>query len=202
MLPSYLEQGNSSLIFMVDHFMKQSGNGSAYFLHDWAKLEAAFQVPFPGNTLLMGVSYALLDFAEFSSGVPEDTVVMETGGMKGRRKEIVREELHDRLKDQLGVGSIHSEYGMTELSSQAYSVGNGWFMPPPWMRAHITDINDPLSLAVPGKRGLLAFTDLANRDSCCFIQTRDIGVMKEGGAFKVEGRMDQSDVRGCNLLFS
>lgn len=203
LLPSYLEQGESSLVFMVDHFMKQTAAGAShFFLSDFAELQRTLLMPFEGTTLLIGVSYALLDFAATKPTLPEGIIIMETGGMKGRKKELTREELQGILIEQLNVASIHSEYGMTELSSQAYSQGDGWFKSPAWMRAFVTDVSDPLSQLPAGRRGCLAFIDLANRDSCAFIQTRDIGIVLENGSFKVEGRMDQSDLRGCNLLYT
>ena len=203
LLPSYLEQGDSSLVFMVHHFMTRTRDGySHFYLEDFEALKRELERPFPGKTLLIGVSYALLDFSLLELSIPSNTVVMETGGMKGRKKEMIREELHDALCKGFHVSEVHSEYGMTELSSQAYSLGNGWFNTPPWMRCFVTDISDPLSTLPPGRRGCLAFIDLANRDSCAFIQTRDIGLIREDGAFRVEGRMDQSDLRGCNLLYT
>ena len=152
--------------------------------------------------LLLGVSFALLDFVEKYSGkLPETAVVMETGGMKGRRKEMVREELHAILKEGFGVRSIHSEYGMTELLSQAYSKGAGLYTTPPWMRIRIRDAHDPLSpLAGTGHRGGIDVTDLANIDSCCFISTEDLGINHEDGTFEVLGRITGSDIRGCNLM--
>ena len=203
LLPSYLEQGASSLVFMVNHFMRHARqDASDFFLYDFEALKTTLNQEFEGSTLLIGVSYALLDFAETSGKLPAGTIVMETGGMKGRKRELTREELHGQLSAAFGLSEIHSEYGMTELSSQAYSTGDGWFITPPWMKAYTTEVSDPLRQLPAGRRGCLAFIDLANRDSCAFIQTRDIGVVREDGAFRVEGRMDRSDLRGCNLLYT
>ncbi len=154
------------------------------------------------KTLLIGVSFALLDYCENGTFNFDGLTVMETGGMKGRRKELTRVELHDALQKGFPTSHIHSEYGMTELLSQAYSSDGKWFSPAPWMRAFTTDISDPFLILPPGQRGLLAFIDLANYHSCSFIQTRDIGIINEEGLFTVEGRLDKSDLRGCNLLYT
>jgi phenylacetate-coenzyme A ligase PaaK-like adenylate-forming protein len=203
LLPSYLERDGSSLIYMVDALLSQSKHpSSGYFLHNHAalfatlkKLQASGQ-----KTILIGVTYALLDFLEqYQLNYPELTV-METGGMKGKRKEMVREELHDILKAGFGVSAIHSEYGMTELLSQAYSAGEGIFYCPPWMKIVLRDTNDPLSLLGSQQTGGINIIDLANINSCSFIATQDLGRAYPDGSFEVLGRFDQADIRGCNLL--
>ncbi|WP_201984725.1 acyl-CoA synthetase family protein [Hymenobacter rubidus] len=205
LLPSYLEQGNSSLVAMVDYFARQSGQTQpAFFLHDHAALRAALaeakQVP-GRRVMLIGVSYALLDFAAEAGPAPElqGLTVLETGGMKGRRREMIREELHQELQQAFGPAGIHSEYGMTELLSQAYSLGDGRFHCPAPLRVLLRDPSDPFSI---GDRadGAINVIDLANIDSCAFIETKDLARMHEDGSFEVLGRMDNSDVRGCNQL--
>lgn len=207
LLPSYLERKNSSLVYMVRDLVDQSAHvDSGFYLHDWErlaqtlhKLEAARQ-----PTLLIGVTFALLDFAEKFQLPLRYTTLMETGGMKGRRKEMIRTEVHERLKKAFSLESIHSEYGMTELLSQAYSKRNGVFNTPPWMRVLLRDENDPLSIKSPAgnekTRGLINVIDLANIYSCSFIATDDLGVLHNDGSFEVTGRMDHSDLRGCSLL--
>lgn len=203
LLPSYLERNGSSLIYMVDDLLKQSKHPqSGYFLHDLTNLyqtllslKAAKQ-----KTILIGVTYALLDFVEqFQIDFPE-LIVMETGGMKGKRKEMVREELHETLCDGFGVENIHSEYGMTELLSQAYSYGKGIFNCPPWMKILLRDTSDPLSLVKGKQSGGINVIDLANFNSCSFIATQDLGKNYSDGSFEVLGRFDNADIRGCNLL--
>ncbi|MDO7851990.1 acyl transferase [Hymenobacter convexus] len=205
LLPSYLEQGNSSLVAMVDYFAQQSGQTQpAFFLHDHAALRAALAEAeqAPGRqVMLIGVSYALLDFAAEAGPAPElqGLTVLETGGMKGRRREMIREELHAELQQAFGPAGIHSEYGMTELLSQAYSLGNGRFHCPAPLRVLLRDPSDPFSIG--GRRdGAINVIDLANIDSCAFIETKDLARMHEDGGFEVLGRMDNSDVRGCNQL--
>lgn len=205
LLPSYLEIGDSSLVFMVDAFIRASNREeSRFLLHQPEVLKTTLEKlrQQSQKTLLIGVSYALLDFAEQLSIDFPELIVMETGGMKGRRQELTREELHSALRRGFPDSSIHSEYGMTELLSQAYSQDGTWFQPSPWMRACATEISDPDHILPPCARGLLSFTDLANVHSCAFIQTRDIGIVDERGCFTVEGRMDTSDLRGCNLLYT
>jgi phenylacetate-coenzyme A ligase PaaK-like adenylate-forming protein len=202
LLPAYLERTGSSLVWMVQEWMRISKypeNG--FYLYDFEilreillKLESRKQ-----RTLLIGVSFALLDFAEKYSMQLSHTIVMETGGMKGRREEITREELHQILKEKLGVTRIHSEYGMTELLSQAYSMGEGKYQPVPWMKMLLRDEDDPLTLRQSGE-GLLNIIDLANRYSCSFISTDDVAKLSEDGSFEILGRMDNSDIRGCSLL--
>ena len=205
LLPSYLEREGSSLIVMADGFIKRSRHPeSGFFLYQHEELRDRLEKLSSSGVkiLLLGVSFAFLDFVEkYSVKLPETAVVMETGGMKGRRKEMVREELHAILKEGFGVRSIHSEYGMTELLSQAYSKGAGLYTTPPWMRIRIRDAHDPLSpLAGTGHRGGIDVTDLANIDSCCFISTEDLGINHEDGTFEVLGRFTGSDIRGCNLM--
>ncbi len=204
LLPSYLERSGSSLVYMMDHLIRLSGHSeSGFYLENLADLVNILQKRNSDlqSTLLIGVSFALLDLAEkHPLKLGDHIMVMETGGMKGRRKELIRSELHDRLKDALGVDSIHSEYGMTELLSQGYSSGNGLFRTPPWMRVLIRDANDPLSLLPAGQTGGLNIIDLANLYSCSFIGTGDLGKVHEDESFEVLGRYDHSDIRGCNLL--
>ncbi|WP_316813917.1 acyl transferase [Pedobacter heparinus] len=203
LLPSYLEREGSSLIYMVDALLKQSKHpGSGYFLHNHAELYTQLQRLQSANqkTILIGVTYALLDFIEkYQLDFPE-LIVMETGGMKGKRKEMVREELHQLLQDGFGVKAIHSEYGMTEMLSQAYSGGNGIFNCPPWMKICLRDTNDPLSLVSGNRTGGINVIDLANVNSCSFIATQDLGRLFPDGSFEVLGRFDNADIRGCNLL--
>ncbi|MDP4150268.1 MAG: acyl transferase [Bacteroidota bacterium] len=202
LLPSYLERSHSSLVFMVDELIRKSGHAdSGFYLYDHEKLfallsrlEAAGQ-----KTLLIGVSFALLDFSEEYSLALRHTVVMETGGMKGRRRELVREELHAILASRLGVPLIHAEYGMTELLSQAYSKGNGLFTPVPWMKVLVRSEDDPFEVKEVGE-GVLNIVDLANVWSCSFLATDDVGKVYPDGNFDVSGRMDNSDIRGCSLL--
>jgi Acyl-protein synthetase, LuxE len=202
LLPAYLERRGSSLVWMVDEWMRISNHPeNGLYLYDFEKLrdvllnlESRKQ-----RTLLIGVSFALLDFAEKYSMQLSNTIVMETGGMKGRREEITREELHQILKDKLGVSRVHSEYGMTELLSQAYSMGEGKFQPVPWMKMLVRDEDDPLALH-PSGEGLLNIIDLANRYSCSFISTDDVAKLSEDGSFEILGRMDNSDIRGCSLM--
>jgi len=200
LLPSYLEQGNSSLIYMVEHLIKKSRVKESGFYLDASERLLNIINNKEGPTLLLGVTYALLDLAEKTGVNNSKLMVMETGGMKGRRKEMTREELHSILKYKLHVDTIHSEYGMTELLSQAYSKGNGLFKTPPWMKILIRDTNDPLSLVPDEKTGGINVIDLANLHSCSFIATQDLGKIKSNGFFEVLGRFDVSDIRGCNLM--
>ncbi len=203
LLPSYLEREGSSLIYMAGDLIKQSGNpDSGFFLYNHEELYAQLQKQQNGKkpTLLIGVTFALLDFIEkYTINFP-DLIVMETGGMKGRRKEMIREELHTQLYKGFGVDAIHSEYGMTELLSQAYSKGNGVFHCPPWMKVITRDTNDPMSLVTGAKAGGINVIDLANFNSCSFIATQDLGKVFADTSFEVLGRFDNSDIRGCNLL--
>lgn len=197
LLPSYQEQGDSSLISMIDSFMSLSKPESSYYLDNREQLN--IHLKGPGKKLLFGVSYALLDLIESSNVETRDLLVFETGGMKGRKKEMIREELHSQLNKGLGIKVIHSEYGMTELTSQAYGVG-GFFSFPEWCRVLIRDTNDPFSYLGSGKSGGINIIDLGNIDSCSFIETKDLGKQHDNGTFEVLGRFDNSDVRGCNLL--
>ncbi len=205
LLPSYLEREGSSLVYMVNDLIKQSGNpDSGFFLYDHDKLyhQLKKQQATKKPTLLIGVTFALLDFIEkYTLNFPE-LIVMETGGMKGRRKEMIREELHEQLCKGFGVDSIHSEYGMTEMLSQAYSKGNGVFTCPPWLRIIGRDPNDPMTLVTGGRAGGINVIDLANINSCSFIATQDLGRIYSDNSFEVLGRFDNSDIRGCNLLIA
>lgn len=203
LLPSYLEREGSSLVYMVNDLVHASGHpDSGFYLSDLPALSKKLQkleknqVP----TLLIGVSYALLDLVEAFPMSLRNTIVMETGGMKGRRKELVREDLHRRLYEGFGLESIHSEYGMTELLSQAYSQGHGFFRNPPWMKVLIRHTEDPLSLVENGRTGGINVIDLANLYSCSFIATQDLGRISRDGSFEVLGRFDNADIRGCNLM--
>jgi hypothetical protein len=202
LLPSYLQQKNSSLIKMAEVLMRRSGNKfSGFYLDDLEKLQTVLQ-HLENNkqkTLLIGVTYALLDFAEQFPMQLNFTSVMETGGMKGRRKELTRTEVHSILKSQFHIEHVHSEYGMTELLSQAYSGSGGIFYCPPWMKVLVRDESDPLQVKGTGK-GVLNIIDLANIYSCSFIATDDAGEVFEDGSFVVHGRMDNSDIRGCSLM--
>jgi hypothetical protein len=205
LLPSYLEREGSSLIYMAADLIKQSENlDSGFYLYNHEELYQQLIKQQSNNkpTLLIGVTFALLDFVEhYQIDFPE-LIVMETGGMKGRRKEMIREELHSILCKGFGVEAIHSEYGMTELLSQAYSKGEGVFACPPWMRVVIRDTNDPLSLVAENKTGGINVIDLANINSCSFIATQDLGRLSNNGEFEVLGRFDNADIRGCNLLIA
>ena len=202
-LPSYMERKGSSLIYMVDYLIKASTNKhSGFYLEDFFALSEKINhlESIGQKTLLIGVSFALLELVEKYSFKLEHTIVMETGGMKGRRKELVRAALHHILKEGFGVSHIHSEYGMTELLSQAYSKGNGIFTSPPWMKILVRDPEDPLTFLPQGKNGGLSIIDLANQYSCPFIATQDLGNVAGDGSFRVIGRFDNSDIRGCNLM--
>ncbi len=202
LLPGYLEREGSSLIYMADHFIKQSKyKQSGFYLYEHEKLENVLKDNEAKNipTLLLGVTFALLDFVETHKLKLNNTIVLETGGMKGRRKEMIREEVHSILKKGFNVQKIHSEYGMTELLSQAYSQGEGRYFAPPWMKILTYDFYNPLANNFEGKGGINVI-DLANVHSCAFIQTKDIGELNKDGSFQVLGRFDQSDIRGCNLM--
>lgn len=202
LLPSYLERNNSSLVMMVDELIKMSGHpDNGFYLYDFDKLNDRLQqLESRGQkTLLIGVTFALLDFVEKFSPDLKHTIVMDTGGMKGRRKELTRVEVHELLQQRLGVKSIHSEYGMTELLSQAYSKGDGRLVCPPWMKVLVRDEEDPLLVRSFGQ-GVLNIIDLANIYSCSFIATEDLGMVYEDGSFEVWGRLDNTDIRGCSLL--
>ena len=203
LLPSYQQRAGSSLIYMVNDLIEKSKHPeSDYFLYNHDELFKTLCELKSRNqkTVLIGVTYALLDFIEAYHLDFPGLIVMETGGMKGKRKEMVREELHEQLKNGFGINSIHSEYGMTELLSQAYSLGEGIFNCPNWMQVLIRDTNDPLSLIAHGKTGGINVIDLANANSCSFIATQDLGKINPDGSFEVLGRFDNADIRGCNLL--
>lgn len=198
LLPSYLEREGSSLVYMAERLIAASGGGG-FYLNDYEKLLRDMSRDH-NPKILLGVTYALLDLAENYAPQLENTVVMETGGMKGRRKELPKSELHKILCSAFGVERIHSEYGMAELMSQAYSFGEGLFRAPRWMKVLVRDVNNPFARLVDGRRGGLDIIDLANRDSCAFIATQDMGIRYADGSFRIEGRISQSDIRGCNLL--
>lgn len=209
LLPSYLQKGNASLVYMVDDFIKQSNYPqSGFYLDDYARLKEnisqneAASIP----TLLIGVTYALLDFAEKYPMPLQHTTIMETGGMKGRRQELTRQEVHAQLQQHFGLKQIHSEYGMTELLSQAYSQGEGLFGTAPWMKVLLRAADDPFDIissqAMPTKfaTGAINIIDLANLYSCAFLATDDVGKLYNNGSFEVLGRLDNSDIRGCGLM--
>ncbi|MDE6140439.1 MAG: acyltransferase [Alistipes sp.] len=198
LLPNYLEREGSSLVYMVDRLMAAAGSGG-FFLHDYPALIRALEND-PKPKILLGVSYALWELAEQYAPRLHDTVVMETGGMKGRREELPKSEFHKILCDAFGVDAIHSEYGMAELTSQAYSSGEGVFASPPWVRVLLRDINDPTERLAAGVRGGVDIIDLSNVWSCAFIATQDTGRLLADGRFTIEGRIAGSDIRGCNLL--
>ena len=198
LLPSYLEREGSSLVYMVDTLIKECGSGG-FYLYDYERLIADMEAD-PKPKILLGVSYALWDLAEQYAPKLRDTIVMETGGLKGRRQELTKSELHAILCRGFGIEHIDSEYGMAELMSQAYSSGNGIFRTPEWMRVMVRDINDPFDHSPAGSRGGIDIIDLANISSCAFIQTQDMGRLYEDGSFQIEGRIAGSDIRGCNLL--
>ena len=203
LLPSYLERDGSSLIYMAQHFIEHSNHKeSGFYLNNLSELkEQLIALDAKGQkVLLIGVSFALLDLVELHTFHLKHTIVMETGGMKGRRKELVREELHTILKQGFGVDFIHSEYGMTELLSQAYSKGNGVFECPNWMKILVRDTEDALSILPKHKTGGLNVIDLANINSCSFIATQDLGKVNINNSFEIIGRFDNSDIRGCNLM--
>lgn len=207
LLPSYLERKNSSLVYMADKLIRLTGDPqSGFYLDEYDKLFAVLNEMErrQQKTLLIGVTFALLDFAEKYSLQLKHTMIMETGGMKGRKEEMIRPELHEFLKIKLGVNAIHSEYGMTELLSQAYSKGDGVFNCPPWMKVWLRDEEDPLLVRhLPGDgyvTGAINIIDLANIYSCSFIASDDVGKLYPDGSFEVLGRMDDSDLRGCSLM--
>lgn len=202
LLPSYLERNNSSLVYMVQKLMEKSNHPlNGFYLNNFQELfNRLQQLEKDGQpTILIGVTFGLLDFAEQYHLPLNNTIIMETGGMKGRREEMTREEVHQQLKNSFGVETIHSEYGMTELLSQAYSKGSGIFQCPPWMKVLVRDEDDPFHIRTNGK-GAINIIDLANVYSTSFIATDDVGEVFEDGSFRVLGRMDNSDIRGCSLL--
>ncbi len=203
LLPNYLERKGSSLVFMVDDLIQKTNNSeSGFYLNNLDELaKKLINLDKKGQkVLLIGVSFALLDLIEKHQFNLKNTIVMETGGMKGRRKELIRDELHQLLSKGFGVDEIHSEYGMTELLSQGYSKGNGVFETPPWMKILTRDTEDALTILPKGKTGGVNVIDLANYNSCSFIATQDLGKTFENGTFEIIGRFDNSDIRGCNLM--
>jgi phenylacetate-coenzyme A ligase PaaK-like adenylate-forming protein len=203
LLPSYLEREGSSLIYMVEDLIQMTNNPeSGFYLHNHEELiEKLTRLDNSGqNVILIGVTYALLDLIEKHPFQLQNTIIMETGGMKGQRKEMIREELHEQLCQGFGVTAIHSEYGMTELLSQAYSLGNGVFECPSWMQILVRDTEDALTYVADGKTGGINVIDLANINSCSFIATQDLGKKNPNNSFEVLGRFDNSDIRGCNLM--
>lgn len=203
LLPSYLERDGSSLIYMVNDLIKNSNHPeSGFYLNNYDELIEKLELLDNSgqNVILLGVTYALLDLIEKKKFQLNNTIIMETGGMKGKRKEMIREELHTILREGFGVQAIHSEYGMTELLSQAYSFGDGVFECPPWMTILIRDTEDALTYLPDGKTGGINIIDLANLNSCSFIATQDLGKKNPNHSFEVLGRFDASDIRGCNLM--
>lgn len=198
LLPNYLQREGSSLVYMVDRLIDRCGSGG-FYLDEYEKLISDMAAD-PKPKILLGVSYALWDLAEQYAPKLENTIVMETGGMKGRREELPKAEFHKILTEAFGVEKIHSEYGMAELTSQAYSLGEGLFRAPRWMRVVTRDVNNPLRMLPLGSRGAVSIIDLANLSSCAFIATQDVGRTLDDGSFTIEGRLSGADIRGCNLL--
>ena len=198
LLPNYLQREGSSLVYMVDRLIARCGSGG-FYLDEYEKLIADMAAD-PKPKILLGVSYALWDLAEQYAPKLDNTIVMETGGMKGQREELPKTEFHKILTGAFGVEKIHSEYGMAELTSQGYSSGDGVFRAPAWMRVVVRDVNNPLKMLPAGSRGAVSIIDLANLSSCAFIATQDVGRTFEDGSFMIEGRLTGADIRGCNLL--
>ena len=198
LLPNYLQREGSSLVYMVDRLIARCGSGG-FYLDEYEKLIADMAADTKPK-ILLGVSYALWDLAEQYAPKLENTIVMETGGMKGQREELPKSEFHKILTEAFGVEKIHSEYGMAELTSQAYSSGDGVFRAPAWMRVVVRDVNNPLKMLSAGSRGAVSIIDLANISSCAFIATQDVGRTFADGTFMIEGRLSGADIRGCNLL--
>ncbi|OFX43467.1 MAG: acyl transferase [Bacteroidetes bacterium GWA2_30_7] len=203
LLPSYLEKTDSSLVFMVNYLMSLSKNNHGFFIHNFDDLYNALIQNEAENkkTILIGVSYALIDFSEKFEFNLQNTQIIETGGMKGKRKELTKIELHNLLSKNFNTKNIHSEYGMTELLSQSYSIESGFFRSPSWKKILIRDVNDPFSYLNTETTGGINVIDLANIYSCSFIETKDLGKTHSDGTFEVLGRFDNSDIRGCNLLY-
>lgn len=203
LLPTYLENKNSSLIYMVNKLIEKSENKhSGFYLDNYKELKEKLLYLEEGDkkTILFGVSYALLNLIDFHKFKLKKTIIIETGGMKGKRKELIKSELHQMLKIGFGVKNINSEYGMTELISQAYSIHNEKFKSPPWMKIYIRESEDPMNIKTNNKSGGINIIDLANYNSCSFIATDDLGKLDKDGNFEILGRLDNSDQRGCNLL--
>ncbi|MCS7029042.1 MAG: acyl transferase [Bacteroidia bacterium] len=205
LLPGYLERPHASLVYMMKYLIEQFGTQhSGFFIHDFESLKNSIEKAIQNeeNIFLIGVSFALLDFAaKYPIALPSSAIVMETGGMKGRKKEWIRQELHEFLKQQFQIHTIYAEYGMTELLSQAYCYDGVHFHAPAWMRIYTTEINDPFTVNSQKSSGVLNIIDAANLYSCPFIQTQDIGKVYENGSFEVLGRLDYSELRGCNLMY-
>lgn len=201
LLPSYLERKGSSLVYMCQHLINKSDDkSSGFYLNNYEKLASILSKQTSKKTILFGVSYALLDMAEQFPQALENTIVMETGGMKGKRPEMTKNELHSILKQAFHLKHIYSEYGMTELLSQAYSFSDGIFQTPGWMKVTIRDLQDPMSMLAHHQVGGINIIDLANINSCCFIATQDLGKTIDDRRFELCGRLEISDIRGCNLL--
>ena len=203
LLPSYLERKNASLVKMATDWMEAFGSpGSGFYLHNFDELEKAIVESEGEDLLVIGVAFALLDFTEtVPVHFPDGTIVMETGGMKGRKEELIRKELHQKLCDNTGLKNIASEYGMTELMSQAYAIKDGRFRTPPWMKVVITDVNLPNKMLPDTQAGRINIIDLGNVHSCAFIATDDVGVCHEDGTFEVYGRIENAELRGCSLMY-
>jgi len=205
LLPNYKDQKHSSLIHMVDNLIKRTNNElSDFYLEDFTLLSDVIDkaLNLEKKIILFGVSYAILDFSFYNKKNYNELLVFETGGMKGKRKEMLRVELHDIIKKSLGVSNIYGEYGMAELFSQAYSKSNGLFKCPPWMKVLIRETNDPRSQILQSKAGGVNIIDLANIQTCCFIATQDIGISYYDESFEILGRLDNSDIRGCNTMIT
>jgi len=203
LLPGYIERGNSSLVHMIKSFMDQSKGGD-FYIHNFDQLNKQLNsLNKAGESIILfGVSHALIDFSmQYPQAMASKSIIVETGGMKGKRKEIQKSELHQILKTQFNVANIHGEYGMTELQSQAYSRANGLYHCPPWMKVVISDINDPTKLLDANKRGRINIIDLANVSTCSFIATDDLGIVRSDGSFEIIGRIQYSDIRGCNQMY-
>ncbi len=203
LLPSYSERPDSSLVYMATELMRLSGHSAnSFFLDNHAELNQTLtELEIVGQkTILIGVTFALLEYINKYPGPIPHVTVIETGGMKGRKPELTREEVHSLIKDALLPRKICSEYGMTELMSQAYSLSDGIFFSPPWLKIMTRDVNDPLSFLYDNSTGAINIIDLANLDSCCFIATDDLGTTHENDSFEIKGRLDYSDIRGCNLM--
>lgn len=203
LLPSYLERENASLVKMVTDWIETFGSpGSGFYLRNFEEMEKAILESEGEDLLLIGVAFALLDFSEFLSvSLPKSAIVMETGGMKGRKEELIRQDLHERLCRNSGIDTIISEYGMTELMSQAYAMREGRFRTPPWMKVIITDVHLPDKVTPFGQAGRINIIDLGNVHSCAFIATDDVGIAYEEGSFEVLGRIENSELRGCSLMY-
>lgn len=203
LLPSYLERQDSSLVYMTQGLIEKSGRSeSGFFLNNYSELATLLENLKAKNekVWLIGVSFALINFSELKPPAWDNLIVVETGGMKGRKKEMIRQELHETIQNNWPVNNVHSEYGMTELLSQAWMGDSGKFSCPPWMSIKIREVNDPFESGKIGMRGGINVIDLANLDSCSFIATQDLGIVWDNGLFDVIGRFDNSDIRGCNLL--